>query len=232
MRRLSTFPLIFLGIVVSLSGYSQRQKISLTCDTINFNKKSFEDSLEYYKVYFGKNHDVSKVDDQLALAYYVALRHYPELTKAKIKIRKKSINNTMQAQPLWYFPIRNKSNRTYAIIVNNDLKRTGMSYQDLNFNAQVGWLGHELAHILDYSKKTNKALTSFVFSYLFDKKELKRTERKADKTTIRHGLGAQLLDGVRFMHRSKKVKKQYKENKKDNYLSPEEIIGLINEQCE
>ena len=89
MRRLSTFPFIFLGMVVSLSGYSQRQKISLTCDTINFNKKSFEDSLKYYKEYFGKNHDVSKVDDQLALAYYVALRHYPELTKAKIKIRKK-----------------------------------------------------------------------------------------------------------------------------------------------
>ena len=63
MRRLSTFPFIFLGIVVSLSGYSQRQKISLTCDTINFNKKSFEDSLKYYKEYFGKNHDVSKVDE-------------------------------------------------------------------------------------------------------------------------------------------------------------------------
>ena len=232
MRLLSTFPLILLGIVVSFSGFSQTQKISLTCDTIKFNRNVYQDSLINFKLLYGKNHDVSKVDDQLALVYYVALSHYPELTNSKIKIRKKSIKSTMQAQPLWYFPLRNRANRTYTIIVNNDANRTGMLYSDLDFNAQVGWMGHELAHILDYSKKTNKALTSFVFSYLFDKNELKRTERKADKTAIKHGLGGPLLEGVRFLHRSKKVHKKYKESKKGNYMSAEEIILVINEQCE
>ena len=60
---------------------------------------------------------------------------------------------------------------------------------------------------------------------------MKKTEREADRETIKHGLGTQLLDGINFFHRNKKISKRYKKKKQDFYLSPKEIIVNINENC-
>ena len=101
----------------------------------------------------------------------------------------------MQAQPYSDFLFRKKGNRKYKVIVNKTSDVNGMYYKDLSFNSLVGWIGHEFAHILDYSKMNNTDLISFIASYVFDKDKMKKTERKADKETIKHGLGIQLLDG-------------------------------------
>ncbi len=84
----------------------------------------------------------------------MALRHYPELNETSLKVRLKNISATMQAQPKWSFLFKSKEDRGYQILVNKDNSITGMCYQDLSFNSLVGWIGHELAHILDYTKKT------------------------------------------------------------------------------
>ena len=137
----------------------------------------------------------------------------------------------MQAQPNSDFVFRNKGNRKYKVIVNKTSDVNGMYYKDLSFNSLVGWIGHEFAHILDYSKMNNTDLISFIASYVFDKDKMKKTERRADKETIKHGLGIQLLDGANFFHRNKKISRKYKEKKKEYYLSREEIINDINSNC-
>ena len=42
----------------------------------------------------------------------------------------------------------------------------------------------------------NRELLGFIAAYVFDKREMRKTERQADKETIKRGLGIQLLDGV------------------------------------
>lgn len=205
--------------------------LEVDCDTTRYEYSVYADSLGYYEDLFAGDHQVKVMDKRLRLAYFVALRHYPELKKVKVKLIEKPIASTMQAQPKWDFIFHKRKERKYTVCVNSDASITGMNYQDLSFNSLVGWIGHELAHLLDYSKKDNSQLLFFISAYVFDKNELRRTERKADKVTIKHGLGMQLLEGVDFFHRSKKVKKSYREKKKKYYLTQEEIIASIEEQC-
>jgi hypothetical protein len=137
----------------------------------------------------------------------------------------------MQAQPKWSFLFKSKEDRGYQILVNKDNSITGMCYQDLSFNSLVGWIGHELAHILDYTKKDNFEMIGFITDYIISKDRMRKAEMKADKETISHGLGIQLLDGVTFFHKNKRISREYRDKKKKYYLSPEEIIAEIRQNC-
>lgn len=201
------------------------------CDTLYCNATQYKDSLAIYEARYATHHKIKSDDEILTLAYYVALSHYPELKEAHVKLKLKPISSTMQAQPKWDFLFRTRKNRNYQIFVNTSESFTGITYKDLSFNSLVGWIGHEMAHLTEYSCKDNGQLVSFIASYVFDQNELKRTERKADKLTIQHGLGTQLLEGVNFFHRDRKVKNSYREKNKKYYLSPEEIVADINQMC-
>jgi hypothetical protein len=190
-------------------------------------QESFNDSLNYYRKLFRKTKKISKKDDRLELAFYVALRHYPELKKTKIKVRFKKIKSTMVAQPEADFIVKSKNDRRYKIILNSTKENIGMNYEDLTFNALVGWLGHELAHITDYSKKSNRQLVQFISNYLFSRKHMKHTEKCADKEAVKRGLGYALYEGVHELFRNPKIFKKYKERNKEFYLTPDEILAEI-----
>lgn len=202
------------------------------CDTARYSLKDYVDSLKYFEMLMGENKSLNTTDQKLKLAFYVALLHYPELHDKKISLRLKSISSTMQAQPHPNFILKRKSQRAYKININDNPDYTGIYYRDLSFNALVGWLGHEFAHVLDYSKMNNRELLVFISSYVFDKRTMRKTERTADRETIKRGLGNQLLDGAHFFHRSKKVSKRYREKNKKYYLSEEEIIADIKRNCD
>ena len=209
---------------------SHAQDLEIFCDTSRLDFVQYKDSLSQFKMEFGKKHKLKTKDNKLQLAYYVALRHYPELHSEKITLKQKKINTTMQAQPKWHFIFKNKANREYTVIVNSSYKN-GIHYSDLSFNSLVGWIGHEMAHICDYSVKDNPEMLGFIASYLFNREQKKQTERKADEETVRHGLGMALLDGVKFFNRKKGIPEAYRKRKKDFYLTKEEIIAEINAYC-
>jgi hypothetical protein len=102
---------------------------------------------------------------------------------------------------------------------------------ELSFNGLVGWIGHEFAHLIDYSSMNNRELLGFITAYIFDKRTMRKTERNADRETIKRGLGIQLLDGVAFFEKHNKVSKKYRKRKQKNYLSEKEIIVDINSNC-
>ena len=110
----------------------------------------------------------------------------------------------MQAQPTPNFIVKRKNKRAYRIFINDNPELTGINYQDLSFNALVGWIGHEFAHLIDYSSMNNRELLGFIAAYVFDKREMRKTERQADKETIKRGLGIQLLDGVAFLKKTRR----------------------------
>jgi hypothetical protein len=192
-----------------------------------FVQESFKDSLTYYRKIFRKTKKISKKDDRLELAFYVALRHYPELRNTKIKVRFKKIKSTMVAQPEADFIVNSRSDRRYKIIINSTKENIVMNYEDLTFNALVGWIGHELAHITDYSKKSNGQLVQFISNYLLSKKHMKHTENCADKEAVKRGLGYALYEGVHELFKNPKIFKKYKDRNKEFYLTPDEILAEI-----
>ncbi|NBX79752.1 MAG: hypothetical protein EBQ94_05130 [Flavobacteriales bacterium] len=218
------FSFCFLQLVSLFSfGQEIHQDFKIDCETNVYLLEAYQDSLSFYEKEFGGKKKINIRDKKLKLAFYVALRHYPELKDVHMKVDLKKISATMMAQPTYGFIFHRKENRHYQIFVNSTQANNGMYYKDLTFNSQVGWIGHELAHILDYSQKNNRQLLAFITRYASSKRELKKTECEADKTAIRHGLGKQLLEGVNYFYHNNRVSKAYREKKKSYYLSPEQI---------
>ena len=229
------FVLLFsLVYLLNFLAFSQKyhSDFKIDCDTNVYLLEAYQDSLPFYEKHFGRTKKTNIRDKKLKLAFYVALRHYPELKDVHMKVDLKKINATMMAQPTLGFLFHKQENRRYQIFVNKTQANNGMYYKDLTFNSQVGWIGHEFAHILDYTQKTNKELLVFISKYVSSKKELKKTECEADRVAIKHGLGKQLLEGVNYFYTNKGISKSYREKKKSYYLSPEQIEIQMAENCE
>jgi hypothetical protein len=226
----------FLSLFISTNAFiifsqNLNSEVLVNCDTTSYKLNEYIDSLKNYEEQMGKKKHLHTDDERLKLAFYVALSYYPELHHKKISLKLKSIKSTMQAQPSPNFIVKRKIKRGYSIFVNNNSDLTGLDYTELSFNGLVGWIGHEFAHLIDYSSMNNRELLGFITAYIFDKRTMRRTERNADRETIKRGLGSQLLDGVAFFENNKKVSKRYRKKKKKNYLSEEEIIFDINRNC-
>jgi hypothetical protein len=228
------FKITFIFVFLFFVAWEQdcQNHLNIDCDTTKFSYEDYKDSLPFYETFYGKNKDVKIKDNKLKLAFYVALRHFPELWESSLKMKLKNISTTMQAQPKWTFIFRNKERRGYQILVNQDRSSNGMFYKDLSFNSLVGWIGHEFAHVLDYSRKDNLEMIGFIADYITSRERMRKVERKADKETIHHGLGIQLLDGVTFFQKNKHISKEYRDRKKKYYLSQEEIIAEIKLNCD
>lgn len=158
---------------------------------------------------------------QYELASLVALMHYPELKDTKIEFKTKALSSTMAARPKGLNVFRRKGKRLYVVIINNteDVK---VPVDRVSFNAMVGVIGHELAHILDYENKSSLTVLGNGLGYA-SKKFRAKFERATDQRTIDHGLGWQCYDWSYYVHHYKHTPKEYLEYKKKTYMSYEEI---------
>jgi hypothetical protein len=190
-------------------------------------QENYIDSLSDYRKLYKRSKRIQKKEEMLELAFYVALRYYPELKDTKISVKLKKIKSTMMAQPDADFIVKSKNDRKYRILINSSKEFNGMNYEDLSFNSLVGWIGHELAHITEYNQKSNGQLVHFISNYLFSRKHLKHTENSADKEAVKRGLGYSLYEGVTFLFKNPKIFKNYKERNEEYYLSPTEILAEI-----
>lgn len=162
---------------------------------------------------------------QFELASLVALMHYPELINVRITFKKKLLKSTLATRPKGTEVFHKKGRRHYIIYINTT-KKVNVPLDHTSFNAQVGVIGHELAHIIDYESKSTLTLISNGFGYL-SKGFRKKLEHKTDKTTIFHGLGWQLYDWSFYIIHYEDIPLKYLEYKKKIYLKPEEIKDLL-----
>jgi hypothetical protein len=155
----------------------------------------------------------------------IALSYYPELKECIIKFEYANINTTMACRPSVQSLVR--GNREYQIFVNDYLDFEGILLQNVPFNAQIGVIGHEIAHVLDYEERNVAGIIQRGVDYLtFGKK--REYEREIDLLTIKQGLGWQLYDWANFsMYQSTKATEEYKQFKRDIYMSPSEIEEVI-----
>ena len=112
---------------------------------------------------------------------------------------------------------KKKENRQYIVYLNSKTdKSTGLALEDLSFNALVGWIGHELGHLVDFTQKSNWKVIK-TGSYYFSKKKKANYERSIDLITINHGLGYALYEGMQFVYENENMSDDYRENLMDNY---------------
>lgn len=181
------------------------------------NIKSLQDS-------FGTN---KFIIPKFKLQCLVALSYFPSLKNTHIDFVYSNINTTMQCKPTVNSVIKNNTNREYVITINNNASFEGVLLSEVPFNAQIGVIGHELSHIIDYESQNTKGIINRGFDYLSEDTK-KEFEYYIDSLTITIGLGWQLYDWADFVLNKSKASSEYKDFKRRIYLTPEMILNQIN----
>lgn len=173
------------------------------------------------------------VPEEIWREAYVALSHYPELKDTPIEFRfKKNIKKSfMQAQPKIGGLLKKRKNREYLIFINEKFTIEDEVFDVTNVPSEVlvGWIGHELGHIMDYIDRTGAELAWFGIKYITSKKYIKEAERTADTYAVNHGLGEEIIATKNFILNHSRLSDTYKDRIQELYLSPEEIMALIDE---
>jgi len=160
-----------------------------------------------------------------------ALRYFPELkdTEITFKFKDNIQKSTMQAQPTWKSFFKPKQNRAYIILMSRtiQIEDEEFSIDDIPSDVIIGWLGHELGHVLDYRERSSVGMLFFGIKYLFSPAHIKEVERTADLYAISHGMGDYILKTKNFILDHAAISEKYKRRIRSFYMSPEEVMELI-----
>lgn len=161
-----------------------------------------------------------------------ALSYYPDLQDIEIEFRfKDEIKKSfMQAQPQFSNLFKGKNNRSYYVFMSKKLNIEGEEFfiDEVPSDVLIGWLGHELGHIMDYREKTAFGLMIFGMRYITSSRYIKEAERAADTYAVNQGMGEYILKTKNFILNHSHLSEAYKKRIARLYLSPEEIVVLVN----
>ena len=187
-------------------------------------REHFEGNLQGLRNEFGNK---KIIPSEIELECLTALSFYPELKNTEIAFRFGNLNFTMISQPRLKSILYNRARRQYVITIQKQgLSRNSIDWRDLSFNAMVGWIGHELGHVLHYSHKSSGGIMFVGMKYAIPGYR-RKMERFTDQLAIQHHLGYALFEGVDYTLNSSKASEHYKQSQEKFYLKPEEIIARI-----
>lgn len=162
---------------------------------------------------------------------HAALKYYPELedTPIEFRFKKKIKKSTMQARPTFGSFFRSRKNRRYVILISETFKIADKKFltKDIPSDILIGWIGHELGHVMDYRDRSKLNLIWFGLKYLLSDNHIVEAERAADTYAVRHNMEKYILKTKDFILNNADIRDSYKLRIKKYYLSPEEIMDVI-----
>ena len=172
------------------------------------------------------------IPEEIRTSALIALSHYPELKGTKIEFRfaDKKNASVMSARPSLASIFRVLDERTYIIYVKRKftIDNKLMFIEELPESILVGWIGHELGHVMDYKDRSVLSLIGFGIGYLILGRYVKAAERTADEFAVRHGLRSEILETKNFILNNADLPEKYKSKIRRLYLSPEEVMEIVN----
>lgn len=122
-----------------------------------------------------------------------ALSYFPELKDTHIIFRIEKAYTPLTTKPYFTSVFKRKDHRTYIITISNEttdiLNR--LLFQNLTFEEQVGIMGHELSHVVDFDSKNFPRSVGSGIGHI-SKKYVDKMEFNTDRICIMHGLGKYL----------------------------------------
>lgn len=139
---------------------------------------------------FGRH---KELPEKYALQILLALSHFPELKDTRIRFRVRRAVVPLMALPRFFTLFRRREHRAYTIVISSGgiEALAPLLVRNLSFNAQIGIIGHEIAHVADYERRGFGPMARFGLCYLSGRCRT-TIERSTDRSTIEKGLGWQL----------------------------------------
>lgn len=161
-----------------------------------------------------------------------ALSYFPELEDVDItfEFKERITGAVMQAQPkifsLFVDPVEK---RKYRIKITRALEfeEKVVPIEKIPKDALVGWIGHELGHIMDYLNRSKGNMMRFGFKYLTSREKVVEAEYTADGYAIVCGMGHQILATKNYILNHDGFEDDYKDKIKNLYMSPDQIELML-----
>jgi len=221
MKQMACMNLVMFLVSFILTMHSNAQN---SYQQFYLKRESFEDDLSALRNEFGNKKIFPAEIEMECLA---ALSFYPELKNTDIEFRFGNLNFTMISKPRFKSISKDRTQRQYVIIIQKPgLSKNNLEWKELSFNAMVGWIGHELGHVLHYSHKSSGGILFIGMKYAVPGYR-RKMERFTDQLAIQHNLGYALYEGVDYTINSSHAGVHYKNNQEKFYLHTEEIIARI-----
>lgn len=136
---------------------------------------------------FEKNKEIPQ---EYRLPVLTALAHFPELKDVHIVFKIKKAYTPLTTKPRLGSIFKSKGNRTYVITISDKTvdTLTRLLYSNLDFDEQVGIIGHELSHVVDFDNKNFLQTIRNGIGHL-SKEYIDRMEYNTDRICVQHGLG-------------------------------------------
>ena len=165
-----------------------------------------------------------------ALSFYPGLRD----TKITFKFKPTLTKSVMKAQPVFSSLFGSKQKRAYIIFMSSNFTIDGLTMElaTIPKNVLIGWLGHELGHIMDYKNRSSFNLVIFGLKYLTSATYIRQAEITADTYAVRNGLRAYILATKEFILCHSELSEKYKERIRRLYMSPDKILEIVQEEGE
>lgn len=177
------------------------------------------------------------IPDEIREVTLEALSYFPDLRKTEIDFQfKKAIHGSvMQAQPkISSLFFSSKNTRGYRIKISRELvlEDDSIPIEDLPKDVLLGWIGHELGHIKDYLDRSALNLLGFGVKYYLSNTFIAEAEIAADSYAVAFGLGEKIIATKNFVLNHEKIPLDYKKKIEKLYLSPGEILSMVDNDPE
>jgi len=187
----------------------------------------------FNKKIFGENKTMPAEYEKQILT---ALSYFPELRKTKITfILQKGNSGVIETRPEWFSVFKNSKSRAYIVFIGDSSSRYTPRFMFRNspVNGQVGIIGHELTHILYFSKKNTFGLLNTGIAHV-SRSYMDNFENKTDSVCIERGLGYQLIDWNIYLRKAFGMPDPengpdpfFTDTTKERYMSPARIRQVM-----
>ena len=185
---------LIFAVLISINGFGQTIVKSFAKENIS------DDDYELIKTRVGKYKTIPAEYEKPIL---LALCYFPELADITIEFRIKHVTTPLASRPAWTSIFKSRSSRKYVITISDKSNKqlSPILFAALDFDAQVGVIGHEISHVVDFNRKNSFGLLRIGIGNL-SLKFLDRFEFSTDSICIAHGLGYQLLAWSIFVRKA------------------------------
>lgn len=193
-------------------------------------EKETDNHIEKNESVFIENKKIPKIIEQQVLT---ALSHYPELRNATITFAftRKLKKSIMAARPVVNTLLGKRENRAYIILISAVFKLNNSiePIHHVSDEVMVGWIGHELGHIMDYEQRSTLGIARFGVLYGLSRAYIRKAERVADTFAVNRGMAPYLIATKEFILHHVELSDHYKNKIKQLYPSPDDIVDLAHE---
>jgi hypothetical protein len=160
-----------------------------------------------------------------------ALSYYPDLKETPIDfvLDPHTSKSIMLSQPVIASFFKGRHHRAYVVKINPRFATThnSMAIQNVPKDILIGWFGHELGHIKDYTTRSNMNMALFGLKYVCSDKFLMQAEQNADTYAVNHGLGDYIIKTKNFILNNSDIPQEYKARIRRLYPSPQQILDMV-----